>query len=279
MKTPEERGPLRLNPKIMIPLLEGFIRNEIQKVGLENAVLNLSGGIDSAVSCVLAARALTPQNVTALMLPYKTSHPDSLGDAQRLAERIGIRTLTVSITEQVDPYFEKHPDMTPLRKANKMARERMTILYDQASALDALPIGTSNKTELLLGYGTIFGDMASALNPIGDLYKTQVRQIAREINVPDAIVDKKPTADLWPGQTDENELGFSYEKADRLLYEMIDRRRPPPELERLGFEPAFIREIAARVQRTQFKRRMPLIAKVSLRTIESDFRYPRDWGR
>ncbi|MDE0020173.1 MAG: NAD+ synthase [Candidatus Poribacteria bacterium] len=275
----KQDDPLWVNPEIVLPLLEGFIRDEITKVGISNVVLNLSGGIDSAVSCVLAARAMPPENVTALMLPYKTSHPDSLGDAQTLARQLGIRSMTISVTEQVDPYFEKFPDMTPLRKANKMARERMTILYDQASALDALPLGTSNKTELLLGYGTIYGDMASALNPIGDLYKTQVWQIARHLGVPEEIVSKKPTADLWPGQTDESELGFTYEKADRLLYHMIDRRRSRAELERLGFEPAFIQELENRVKRSQFKRRLPLIAKVSMRTIESDFRYPRDWGR
>ncbi|MBT5709830.1 NAD+ synthase, partial [Candidatus Poribacteria bacterium] len=236
-------------------------------------------GIDSAVSTVLAAQALGPENVTALMLPYETSHPDSLADAEDLVDQLGIRSLTITISEQVDPYFAKFPDMSTLRRANKMARERMTILYDQSQALSALPLGTSNKTELLLGYGTIYGDMASALNPLGDLFKTQVWQIARDIGVPDTIIDKPPTADLWPGQTDEDELGFAYADVDLLLYHMVDQRLSRAELVEAQFDPAFVDDIARRVQNSQFKRRPPLIAKLSTRTITTDFRYPRDWGR
>lgn len=269
---------LLLNPDRAIPILHGFIANEVRKVGMSSVVVNLSGGIDSAVSTVLAARALGPENVLALMLPYETSHPDSLADAEELVEQLGIQSLTITISEQVDPYFSKFPDMTTLRRANKMARERMTILYDHSQAFSGLPLGTSNKTELLLGYGTIFGDMASALNPIGDLYKMQVWQIARDIGVPAKIVDKPPTADLWPGQTDENELGFAYADVDLLLYHMVDQRYSRPELIEAGFDETFVDDVARRVRGSQFKRRLPLIAKLSTRTISTDFRYPRDWG-
>ena len=271
--------PLLLNLSLVVPMLVGFIRQEVRKVGMSRVVVNLSGGIDSAVSTYLAASALGSDDVCALLLPYRTSHPDSLADAERVVADLGIRSETITISEQVDPYFEKFPDMSGLRKANKMARERMTVLYDQSVAQSALPLGTSNKTELLLGYGTIHGDMASALNPLGDLYKTQVRQVAVELGVPAQIVDKPPTADLWPGQTDEDELGFNYEAVDQLLYHMVDRRYSKEELREAGFDRQFIDTVAALVQTSQFKRRLPLIAKLSTRTINSDFRYPRDWGK
>jgi NAD+ synthase len=154
----------------------------------------------------------------------------------------------------------------------------MTILYDQSAAQEALVLGTSNKTELLLGYGTIHGDMASAVNPIGDLYKTQVRSLSRYMGVPDAIIDKNPTADLWVGQTDEAELGFTYAHVDRLLVRLVDERARPDELIAEGFEPAFIARIARMVQTSHYKRRLPVIAKLSHRTIDRDFRYARDWG-
>jgi NAD+ synthase len=277
--TPKRADPLALNPDVALPLLEGFIANEVRKVGLSRVVVGLSGGIDSAVSTFLAARALESENVCAVMMPYKSSSPESLADALRVVDALGVRSMTVTITEQVDAYFMKFPDMDRLRRANKMARERMTILFDQSLAQNALVLGTSNKTELLLGYGTIYGDMASALNPIGDLYKSQVWQLAREMNVPKEIVEKAPTADLWPGQTDETELGFTYEKVDRLLYYMVDKRYSDAELIEIGFEPDFIAQIARRVRNSQFKRRLPIIAKISTRTIDRDFRYPRDWGR
>ncbi len=271
--------PLLLNLSLVVPMLVSFIRQEVRKVGMSRVVVNLSGGIDSAVSTYLAASALGSDGVCALLLPYRTSHPDSLADAEHVVADLGIESETIAISEQVDPYFEKFPDMSGLRKANKMARERMTVLYDQSVAQSALPLGTSNKTELLLGYGTIHGDIASALNPLGDLYKTQVRQVAVELGVPAHIVEKPPTADLWPGQTDEDELGFKYEAVDQLLYHMVDRRYSKEELGEAGFDGQFIDTVSALVQKSQFKRRLPLIAKLSTRTINSDFRYPRDWGK
>lgn len=259
-------------------LLVGFIAAEVRKVGLHRAVLGLSGGIDSAVSAAVAARALGPENVLGVMMPYHASSPESLADAYAVAENLGIETLVVDISAQVDSYFERFGDASQLRRGNKMARERMTILYDHSAARSALVIGTSNKTELLLGYGTLFGDMASALNPIGDLYKTQVWGLARHLGLPAAVIEKAPTADLWSGQTDETELGFSYYDADKLLYRMIDERCRHDELAEMGFDPVFVERLSRMVRSSQFKRRLPVIAKLSARSIDTDFRYSRDWG-
>ncbi|MAE69652.1 MAG: NAD(+) synthase [Gemmatimonadetes bacterium] len=186
--------------------------------------------------------------------------------------------LTVDLTAQIDAYFAHRPDATPLERGNKMARERMAILYDHSAVESALVLGTSNKTELLLGYGTIHGDMASALNPIGDLYKTQLRELARHLGVPKGVIDKAPSADLWVGQTDEDEMGFSYEEVDRVLYYLVDRRFTRDELVELGEDRAFVDRVADMVRCSQFKRALPIIAKVSHRTIGRDFRYARDWG-
>jgi NAD+ synthase len=259
-------------------LLVGFLSHEIRKVGVTRAVLGLSGGVDSAVSAALAARALGPANVLGIMMPYQSSSPESLSDAYEVAKSLGIETAVVEITEQVDAYFSRFGDASLLRRGNKMARERMTILYDHSAARSALVIGTSNKTELLLGYGTLYGDMASALNPIGDLYKTQVWGLARHLALPASVIEKAPTADLWSGQTDETELGFSYHQVDRLLYRMIDERCSPAELAGMGFAPDFIERISQTIRKSQFKRRLPVIAKISARSIDTDFRYSRDWG-
>jgi len=210
--------------------------------------------------------------------PYKASSPESVSHARLIAEWLGINFLQVDITPQIDAYFTALPDADHIRRGNKMARERMTVLYDHSARLGALVLGTSNKTELLLGYGTLYGDMASALNPIGDLYKTQARWLARHLKVPDEILEKTPSADLWVGQTDEEELGFTYEAVDRLLYYMVDRRYELPDLIELGFEADFVEAVFRRVKSSQYKRRPPVIAKVSARTIDRDFRYPRDWG-
>jgi len=202
----------------------------------------------------------------------------STSDAMRLIDQLGIEWLEVDISPQVDAYYTRFPQADQKRRGNKMARERMTILYDHSWAWQALVIGTSNKTELLLGYGTIYGDMASALNPIGDLYKTQVWQLADSVGVPTAIVQKVPSADLWAGQSDETELGFGYRLIDQLLYYLVERRYSVAELEAEGFDPAFIDDIVRRVRDNQYKRRLPVIAKLSSRTIDREFRYPRDWG-
>ncbi|MDA0998911.1 MAG: NAD+ synthase [bacterium] len=267
-----------LDSPLATDLLVGFIRDEVMKVGVKNLVLGLSGGIDSAVSAFVAARALGPKNVTGIIMPYRLSNPQSERDARSVARASGIQIQVVDISPQIDAYFERFPDADPLRRGNKMARERMTILYDHSARLGALVVGTSNKTELLLGYGTLFGDMASAVNPIGDLYKTQIRQIARHLGVPKEVIQKPPSADLWVGQTDEDELGFTYEEVDALLYLMIDRRYQRDELFSRGFSAALVDGVMRLVQRSQYKRRLPLIAKLSARTIDRDFRYARDWG-
>lgn len=213
------------------------------------------------------------------MMPYKTSSRESLKDAEKIVKNLGIRSLKIDITPMIDAYFKSFPEADNMRRGNKMARERMTILYDLSAKENTLVLGTSNKTELLLGYGTLYGDMASAINPIGDLYKTQVRQLAKDLGVPKEIVDKKPSADLWLGQSDEEELGFTYEEVDRLLYYLVDKRYTDKELIKLGFDKDFIKKVIKKIQASQFKRKLPIIAKISERTIDRDFRYARDWGK
>jgi NAD+ synthase len=271
--------PLQINPELVRGILIGFIQNEVRKVGFERVVLGVSGGVDSSLVATLAAEALGPKNVMGVIMPYKTSDPKSRGDALQVVQQLGIEHLEVDISPQIDAYFARFPDADPRRRGNKLARERKSIEYDHSSAWHALVIGTSNKTELLLGYGTIYGDMASAINPIGDLYKTQVWQLADAVGVPTAIVQKAPSADLWAGQSDETDLGFQYRMIDQLLYYLVDRRYSVEELKRQGFDPAFIGEIIRRVRDNQYKRRLPVIAKLSSRTIDREFRYPRDWGR
>ena len=270
--------PITINCGLVEPILVGFVRSEVHRVGFKKAVFGLSGGIDSTLSAYIAAKALGPENVCGIRMPYSTSSTETMDHGELVAKQLGIRMMTVSIADQIDAYFSGFPDAARLRRANKMARERMTILYDQSAAQGALVIGTSNKTELLIGYGTIHGDMASALNPIGDLYKTQVRALSAHMGVSAAIIDKNPTADLWVGQTDEAELGFTYAEVDRLLARLVDERARPDELIADGFDPAFIARIARMIQTSHYKRRLPLIAKISNRTIELDFRYARDWG-
>src|SRR5579862_1274656 len=260
-------------------LLTGFVQNEVRKVGFQRVVVGLSGGIDSALSAFLAAKALGPENVLAIMMPYKTSSPESLGDAQAVVEKLGIQHRAVEITAIADAFIEQSGASTNKRKGNIMARTRMVVLYDQSEDFGALVLGTSNKTELLLGYGTLHGDMASAINPIGDLYKTQVWALSEHMGVPETIVNKPPTADLWVGQTDEGELGFTYGQVDELLFQLVDERYSEAELIGRGYESEFVHKVARLIAGSQFKRALPVIAKVSARTITREFRYPRDWGR
>jgi NAD+ synthase len=270
--------PLAINPELVRQILVRFIDNEVRKVGFERVVLGLSGGVDSSLVATLSAQALGQKNVLALIMPYKTSDPKSRSDALQVAGQLGIEHREVDISPQIDAYFERFPEADQRRRGNKLARERMTILYDHSWAWKALVIGTSNKSELLLGYGTIYGDLASALNPLGDLYKSQVWQLADGVGVPTAIVQKAPSADLWAGQSDEAELGFQYRQVDQLLYYLVDKRYSREELRDLGFDPAFIDDIIRRVRDNQYKRRLPVIAKLSSRTVDQEFRYPRDWG-
>lgn len=271
------------NFPIILKHLTYFIKDEVLKTGINKVVLGLSGGIDSAAACYLASNALGKNNVTALLMPYKSSSKASLEDALKVVDTLGIPYYIIDITKQIDNYFKTEKDGIEgddvrIRMGNKMARERMSILYDYSYKFKSLVLGTSNKSELLLGYGTIYGDMASALNPIGDIYKTQIYQLARLLGIPESVIKKPPSADLWLGQSDESELGFTYEAADSLMYLLIDKMYKPEVVISLGYNESLVNVIYDRIKKSQYKRRMPLIAKVSERTINIDFRYLRDWS-
>jgi NAD+ synthase len=274
----EHEIQLELECKKVLPLLARFIYEETNKIGLGRVVVGLSGGIDSALSTYLATEALGPENVVVILMPYKSSHPSSLTDAMLVVEDLGVKHYRFDITPQIDAYFKHFPDASANRRGNKMARERMTILYDISALEGALVLGTSNKSELLLGYSTLWGDMASALNPLGDLYKTHVYELSRHLKIPEVISGKQPSADLWEGQTDEGELGFTYYDVDKLLYALIDLRYTPEEAIASGFDEAFVERVYEMIRRSQFKRMTPLICKISHRTLGTDFRYLRDWG-
>jgi len=269
---------LALDPKWTCRILEGFIRNEVARTRHSRVVVGLSGGLDSTVAAYLATRALGRGAVIGVLLPYRTSSPDSLRDAERVVGALGIVAEKLDITPMVDGFLRAAGKVGRVRLGNVIARARMTVLYDRSAAHRALVLGTSNKTELLLGYGTLHGDLASALNPLGDLYKTQVRALGAWLRVPSRILRKTPTADLWPGQSDEAELRISYEQVDRLLALLVDGRVSPKTAEAAGFPRTLVARILSRIVATQFKRRPPLLAKVSVRTIGWDFRYPRDWN-
>ncbi len=278
METTRHVEDLSLNMDLVRTILVGFIRDETRRAGFDRVVLGLSGGIDSTLAAFLAAEALGPAQVTGVLMPYRTSNPRSMDDALKVARLLGIASPVVDISPMVDAYVGPAGIADRLRAGNVMARQRMIVLYDLSSRDRALVLGTSNKTEILLGYGTLHGDMACALNPLGDLYKSQVWQLARAVGVPGDIVGKAPSADLWEGQTDEGELGFSYAEADRLLYYMVDEWNDDAALAAKGFSPELVKRVRAIVRRNQFKRRPPLIAKISNRTVNVDFRYARDWG-
>ena len=269
---------LTIHTDLAQKILINFLHSEITRAGFSRAVLGLSGGIDSALSCYLAAEALGPQNVLAVRMPYRTSSQGSLDHAQLVIDALGVQSLTIPITDMVDAYFAGFSDASNMRRGNVMARQRMIVLYDQSEVFKGLVVGTGNKTEILLGYSTLFGDAACALNPLGDLYKTQIRQLSRAMGIPAPILDKAPSADLWDNQTDEGELGFTYEEADRLLYLLVDQRYSPADCIAEGFNEDFVQTVVRRIRRNHFKRVLPPIAKLSNRTIGYDFLYLRDWG-
>jgi NAD+ synthase len=275
--TPNLLHRLDIDTDLTIRIISGFIKDQIEKVGMTRAVLALSGGIDSALSAYLTARAIGPENLLVVRMPYRTSAKNSLDDAEAVIEDLGLPSLTVEITPMVDPLIAQFPDMSSVRKGNIMARQRMIIQYDQSVAWGGLVIGTSNKTEFLLGYSTIYGDSGVALQPLADLYKYQIRQLSKAIGVPQAILDKPPSADLWEGQTDENELGFTYNEVDQVLFLLVDERYTVDEVADEGFDREFVEKVWRRVKANHYKRTMPNIAKVSNRTIGHDFLYLRDW--
>lgn len=271
--------PPKVNPKIALSMIDRFLQEELGKTGLKGVVLGLSGGVDSAVASALAVHALGPERVLVVKMPYRTSSPASEADADGVIAHLGVRADRVDITPMVDAYFDGVPEASPLRRGNFMARVRMSVLFDRSARESYLVLGTSNKTELLLGYGTWYGDMASSLNPMGDLYKTQVWQLARHLGLPASVVNKPPSADLWPDQTDEGEMGLSYAEADAILCLMVDERYTVEEVAAAGYPLPLVQKVLGMVEGSQFKRRLPIIAKLSGRTVGIDFRYPRDWGR
>ena len=253
---------LDLNLKEVHSELVEFLRESFKKAGFSKAVLGLSGGIDSALVAYLLRDALGKENVLAIMMPYKSSNPDSLNHAKLVIEDLGINSKTIEITDMIDAYFKNEKEATSLRMGNKMARERMSILFDYSSKENALVVGTSNKTEIYLGYSTQFGDSACALNPIGDLYKTNIWDLSRYLKIPNELIEKKPSADLWEGQTDEQEMGLTYKEADQILYRMLEENKKVEEVLAEGFNEDLVDNIVRRINRSEYKRRMPLIAKI-----------------
>ena len=253
---------LDLNLKDVHNELVKFLRENFKKAGFSKAVLGLSGGIDSALVAYLLRDALGKENVLAIMMPYKSSNPDSLNHAKLVVEDLKINAKTIEITNMIDAYFKNEKEASSLRMGNKMARERMSILFDYSSKENALVVGTSNKTEIYLGYSTQFGDSACALNPIGDLYKTNIWDLSRYLKIPNELIEKKPSADLWEGQTDEQEMGLTYKEADQVLYRMLEENKTVKEILAEGFSKNLVDNILKRMNRSEYKRRMPLIAKI-----------------
>jgi NAD+ synthase len=276
---------LAIDTDVARRVMVGFIRNQLQQAGFGRALLGLSGGIDSALVAYLVAEAIGPEMLLCVLMPYRTSSGESVEHARIVVDRLGCASEIVDISSMVDGYFgsaaelgaggEGSRDASPLRRGNLMARERMCVLYDRSVQWGGLVAGTGNKTESLIGYSTLFGDSACAFNPIGDLYKSQVRQVAAAVGVPEAIIRKAPSADLWPGQTDEAEAGFTYPELDRLLFWMIDKRRTDEELVAMGFPAVAIERVKRLVAVSEFKRQVPPVAKLGPRTTGVDYLYPR----
>ncbi|MBP6908864.1 MAG: NAD+ synthase [Candidatus Saccharicenans sp.] len=270
---------MKINCPLVTKVLINFIKEESQKAGFERNIIGLSGGLDSTVCAYLAVKAVGSVNVFGLILPYKDYDQEGVSLAKEVSQILGIKFETIDISPQIDAYFSGHPTDNPVLKGNKMARERMSILYDYSARLKAMILGTSNKTELLIGYGTIHGDMACGINPMGDLYKTQLRELGQYLKVPEQILRRKPTAGLWPDQTDEGEIGLSYEELDSVLFKLVDERLTADEVIKAGLEEKKVRRVAELIRKAEYKRKMPPIAKLSERTIGHDFLYPYDWGK
>jgi NAD+ synthetase len=268
---------LAIDPVLTARWLEAFLIDEMrERRGIGRAIIGLSGGIDSALVAYLCARALGPQNVYAVRMPYRSSSPESLSDAQRVIDALGIHAETIEISDAVDGYLKHAPDADPRRKGNVMARMRMLVLFDQSARRNALPVGTGNKTERLMGYFTWHADDTPPVNPIGDLFKTQVWALARHLGVPTEVVDKPPSADLEANQTDEGDLGITYARADAILSQLL-LGYSDEQLVDHGFDPADVSLVRRRVDSTHWKRHLPTTAMLTNTAINEFYLRPVDF--
>jgi len=279
MRAPESRSgppPLEIDPELTSGWLVSFLREEFERRGFEKAVVGLSGGVDSAVTAFLTAKALGKENVVAIRMPYRSSNPDSLSHAQLVIDALGVQARTVDISPAVDGYLANEPDADPARRGNVMARERMIVLFDQSAKYHALPVGTGNKTERLLGYFTWHADDSPPINPLGDLFKTQVWELARFLGVPEVIVSKPASADLIAGQTDEGDFGISYADADRILNWLVSGYSPTS-LAAHGFDADKVELVRKRLAGTHWKRKLPTVALLSSTGIGESYLRPVDY--
>jgi len=268
--------PLEIDAELTAGWLVSFLREEFERRGFEKAVVGLSGGVDSAVTAYLSAEALGKENVIAVRMPYRTSNPDSLAHAQLVIDQLGIESRTIDISPAVDGYLSNELNADPGRRGNVMARERMIVLFDQSAKYHALPVGTGNKTERLLGYFTWHADDSPPINPLGDLFKTQVWQLAKYLAVPDIIVAKPASADLIEGQTDEGDFGISYAEADKILNWLVSGYSPASLVAR-GFDPNKVEIVRKRLAGTHWKRKLPTVALVSPTGIGESYLRPVDY--
>lgn len=275
---PQSDEPLKINPSLVADWLVRFLQDEVQRRrGFERVVIGLSGGVDSSLVAYLCARAFEPKNVYGIRMPYKSSSRESLAHAQLVIDALGIQSMTIDITAAVDGYAENfEPDMSPTRRGNVCARMRMIVLFDQSAKLHALPIGTGNKSERLFGYFTWHADDSPPVNPLGDLFKTQVWQLSRYLGVPEVIVGKPASADLIVGQTDEGDFGISYPKADRILH-FLTQGYTPERLIQMGFVPAEVELVKRKVDSTHWKRHLPTTAMLSTSAIGEYYLRPVDY--